>query len=104
MLVSASWVAAHDRALRFLPLVADVAEGPDRAGAGIVLAHRRAHQLAPEAAAVAAHELDLLGEHAADAERRRDARAERLVELVGRVDQARRLAFEAARPRSRAGD
>ena len=95
MLVSASCVAAHESALRLLPLLADVAERPDRSHAGVVRAHRRAEQLAPEAAAVAAHELDLLREDAAHAERRADARAELLVELVGGIDHAPRLALEA---------
>jgi hypothetical protein len=95
MLVRASCVAAHDSALRLRrsslmsPRV-QIVPAP-----GVVAAHRRAEQLAPEAAAVAAHELDLLGEDAADAERRRDARAEALIELVGGVDHARRLAVEA---------
>ena len=77
------------------PLLADVAEGPDRSRAGVVAAHRRAEQLAPEPAAVAAHELDLLAEDTADAERRGHARSQPFVELVAGVDDSRRLAVEA---------
>src|SRR5690349_7290961 len=40
-------------------LLADVAERPDRSLAGFVRAHRSAEQMAPEATAVAADELDL---------------------------------------------
>ena len=95
MLVSASCVAAHESALRFLrssltsPSVQIV---PMPASCGL---DRRAEQLAPEAAAVAAHELDLLREHAAHAERGADARAELLVELVRGIDHAPRLPLEA---------
>src|SRR6185369_10195355 len=76
-------------------LFADVAERPDRPLAGVVRAHRRAEQVAPEAAAVAADELDLFREHAAHAERGADTGAEALVELVGGVDHARHHAVEA---------